>query len=99
MEHVWFKINDGEEAAPVWTTTDGKVDFKNLGHRFHVKSETITLDGGSFSRDSTGKSDLTWMQIRNAFGVAGTEVDPVPVETSLLNKNNIGRCYNQLARG
>jgi hypothetical protein len=79
MKRVWFRINDGEGIVPVWTSTDGKVDFKALGRHFLLNPETITLSGNVFPLDPTGKSDASWMQIKDALGVEGTEEDPVPV--------------------
>ena len=79
MKRVWFKRNDGEGILPVWTSTDGKVEFKALSHHFLLNLETITLNGNVFPLDSTGKSDASWMQIKDALGVEGTEEDPVSI--------------------
>ena len=80
LKLVCFRGDNGV-IIQVWTSTDGKVDFKILANYFLLKLETITLNGTVFPLDSTGtgKSDASWMQIKNALRVEGTEEHPVRV--------------------
>ena len=80
MEPIFFKSDTLDTSGPVgvYTTPDGKIDFRALGRRFWLEPGSITLCGFQFTETGL-RSDATWTQIKNALRVAGTSEEPVVV--------------------
>ena len=82
MEGIWYKSNTGE-TRHVFSTRDGKIDFKLLGTVFGLEGISISLCGSFFPIDGSFLSDVLWTEIKNAepkFRTAGTQENPVLVE-------------------
>lgn len=90
MERVFFKSDKSDTPVSVWTT-DGKIDFAELGSEFGLEPKSIDLCGNRFSKIDLLTRD-SWTDIKNVLRVAGTKEDPVMVSGRPISEAPTGMC-------